>query len=1053
MTGSDKELEDAGFDDTVGEIPADQMNDLPSLSIRRPVLVLVVNLLILLAGIAAVLSVEIRELPDVDSPIVSVRAEYPGASPETMDSEVISILEGAVARVSGIHNISSASEENQGRMRIEFLPGVDLDSAASDVREAVSRVLRELPDRIEQVVVVKADDDSDSIVNLAVLSDSMMEEEITRIVEKDIVPELISIEGVADVQLFGSRQRMLRVVVDPLRLTSYGLSVTDVAEVLQQAPFDVPAGSFRSADQELIVRADASVVTAAQAADIIIEGTVRIGDVANVYFGPEDAHAYTRLDGRAVIGLGVVRQAKSNTIDISDGVHRAVERINARFDDLELVITDDNAIFIRSSVAEVLFSLAFTIVIVMTAIWLFMGSIRATLVPSIAIPISLVGTVAAIWLFGFSINILTLLALVLATGLVVDDAIVVLENIQRRRAQGLGARAAAVLGTRQVFFAVVTTTAVLISVFVPIAFLPSTAGRLFREFGAVLAVAVAISAFVSLSLVPAAASRLPEDSEGNRLRGLIVRAGSRLKEFYLRSLHVTLDRPFITLVVAVVFAVAAASFYQTLDRELMPPEDRGMIRVMAQGPDGVGIGYMDRQTQKVEEILQPLVDNGEAQSLFTVVGSWDPNRSHVNVPLVDWDLRRRTQQEISAALEGPLSQIPGARVSITSTNSLNLRRAGGELQVALIGNDYDVIFEATQVFVREIENRLPNLTQPEISYDPTQPQLSVEIDRRRAADLGVDLDNLATTLRAMIDGDELVDLNIEDEAVPILLESSSGDINDPSDLVNLYVSTASGELLPLSTVVSLKEEGVAAQLDRQAQRRAINVEMQLAGGYPLQDAVDDLRLLAAQTLPDNVSMILLGEAATLEETSREVAVTYAIALAVIFLVLCAQFEGFTSAVVVTLIVPFGVAAAVFALFLTGTSVNIYSQIGLVLLIGLMAKNSVLLVEFADQLRDRGCDIREAIEAGASVRLRPVTMTMIATVLGGLPLILSGGAGAEARSSIGWVVFGGLGLAAIFTLYLTPALYLMLARFSSARAEETQRLAKELKRAQAVADTH
>ncbi len=1053
MKRSDRELESSGFDDTVGDLPADQMNDLPSLSIRRPVLVLVVNLLILLAGIAAVLAVEIRELPDVDSPIVTVRAEYPGASPETMDSEVISILEGAVARVSGIHHINSASEENQGRMRIEFLPSVDLDSAASDVREAVSRVLRELPERIEQVVVVKADNDSDSIVNLAVVSDALMEEEVTRIIEKDIIPELISIEGVADVQPFGSRQRMLRVVVDPLRLTSYGLSVTDVADVLRQAPFDVPAGSFRSADQELIVRADASVVTAAQAADIIIEGTVRIGDVANVYFGPQDANEYTRLDGRSVIGLGVVRQAKSNTIEISDGVHRAVRRINNRFDNLELVITDDNALFIRSSVAEVLFTLGFTIAIVIAAIWLFMGSIRATLVPSIAIPISLVGTVAAIWLFGFSVNILTLLALVLATGLVVDDAIVVLENIQRRRAQGLGARAAAVLGTRQVFFAVVTTTAVLISVFVPIAFLPSTAGRLFREFGAVLAVAVAISAFVSLSLVPAAASRLPETVDGNAFRRFMVGVGTRLKDFYMSSLRATLNHPFVTLAVAVVFAIAAASFYQSLDRELLPLEDRGMIQVMAQGPDGVGIGYMDRQTQKIEEILQPLVDQGLARSLFTVVGSWDPNRSHVNVPLADWDERDLSQQEISAALEEQFAQIPGARVSVNSTNSLNLRRFGGELQVALIGNDYDEIFEATQSFVREIEDRLPDLEQPQISYDPTQPQLSVEIDRRRAADLGVDLENLAITLRAMIDGDELVDLNIEDEAVPILLESSSGDINDPSDLINLYVSTATGALIPLSSVVSLKEEGVAAQLDRQAQRRAISIDMELAGSYPLQSAVDDLRLLADQSLPDNVSMIFLGEAATLEETSREVAITYAIALAVVFLVLCAQFEGFTSAVVVTLIVPFGVAAAIFALFVTGTSVNIYSQIGLVLLIGLMAKNSVLLVEFADQLRDRGYDIREAIEAGAGVRLRPVTMTMIATVLGGLPLILSGGAGAEARSSIGWVVFGGLGLAAVFTLFLTPALYLMLARFSSARAEETQRLAKELKRAQAVADTH
>ncbi len=1024
------------------------VNDLPSVSVRRPVLVLVLNLLIVLAGIAAILGVETRELPDVDRPIVSVRAVYPGSSPETMDAEVISLIEGAVARVSGVENINSASEENAGRMRIEFSPDTDLDSAAADVREAVSRVMRELPERVEQVEVVKADDDSEAIVNVAVQSDSLLAEELTRVVEQDIIPELVSIDGVADVQLFGDRRRMLRVVADPLRLASYRLSVTDVADALRRAPFDVPAGSFRSVDQELIVRADASVVTAEQVADIVIDEPVRIGDVANVYFGPEDATTYTRLNGRSVIGLGVVRQAKSNTVAISDDIHAAVERLDARFRDVDITITDDRALFIRSAISEVLITLSLTIAIVIATIRLFMGSLRATLVPSVAIPVALIGTVAAIWLLGFSINILTLLALVLATGLVVDDAIVVLENIQRRRAQGIGARAAAVLGTRQVFFAVVTTTAVLVSVFVPIAFLPSTAGRLFREFGVVLAVAVLISSFVSLSLVPAAASRLAA-RPGGGVQATIARAGAALKAAYLRSLSAFLDRPWIPVVGALVFAVAAALLFRSLEKELIPPEDRGMITVAAQGPDGVGIAYMDRQTVKIEDILAPLVESGEAEGLFTVVGTWDPNRSRVNAPLADWSERERSQQEIADALSGPLSEIPGARVSVWSGNSLNLRRFGGDVEVALTGNDYDTIFEAAKTFTRAIEERLPNLSRPDISYDPTQPQLSVEIDRRRASDLGVDLAGLAATLRAMIDGDEVIDLNIADEAVPILLESASGEINDPTDLVNLYVSTDSGGLVPLSSIVSLREEGVATQLDRQAQRRAIEIDVELVGNHPLQSAVDDLQALADEVLPANVSLIMLGEAATLQETSREVALTYLIAFAVIFLVLAAQFEGFMSATVVTLIVPFGVAAAVVALFLTGTSVNIYSQIGLVLLIGLMAKNSVLLVEFADQLRDRGAGVRAAIEGGAAIRLRPVTMTMVSTVLGGLPLILSGGAGAEARSSIGWVVFGGLGLAALFTLYLTPALYLLLARFSTARAAETARLREELRAAKAA----
>ncbi len=1028
-----------------------QHNDLPSLSIRRPVLVLVLNLLIILAGLAALLAVEVRELPDIDRPVVTVRVDYPGASPETMDAEVISLLEGAVARVSGIDRIRSGSEENNGRIHVEFKPGVDIDSVAADVREAISRVTQRLPERVEQVVVVKADDDAQAVVSLAVLSDTLTEENLTRVVEKDIVPMLISIDGVADVQLSGSRQRVLRVAMDPLRLTSYGLSVGDVAAALRQAPFDVPAGSFRSAEQQLIVRADATAIDAQEIADIVIRDSVQVGDVANVYFGPEDAESLSRLNGRPVLGLNVLRQANSNTIEISDGIMAVVDRINERFDDLDVVVTEDQALFIRSSVQQVLITLGLSMLIVVATIWLFLGSLRATLVPGIAIPVSLIGVVAAIWLFGFSINILTLLALVLATGLVVDDAIVVLENIQHQHADGMRSRAAAVIGTRQVFFAVVATTAVLVSVFVPISFLGGTTGMLFREFGIVLASAVIISSFVALSLVPAAAARLVSGSDRNHLPGRIATLGNAINDGYRRTLRGVLNHPWMIVLAALLFAGGAGFVYQALDKELVPSEDRGTLRILATGPDGVGIPYMDRQTEQIEDLLQPLLESGEAQAVYAVVGTWDPNRSLVTLPLADWSQRARSQQEIQEELRQKLAAIPGSRVGIWGGNSLNLRTWGGGLRVALLGNDYDEIFAAAQDFAAAVEERLPELRRPRISFDPTQPQLSVLIDRRRAADLGVDFQGLAATLRAMIDGDELIDLNIDDEAVPILLESASGDINDPSDLVNLFVRTESGGLVPLSSVVTLEEEGVATELNRNAQRRSIEIEIERSDSYPLQSAVDDLYALADDVLPENVSLLMLGDAAQLEESSKSVAITYVIALAVIFLVLCAQFEGFTSALVVTLIVPFGVAAAIYALMLTGTSLNIYSQIGLILLIGLMAKNSVLVVEFADQLRDRGLDVREAIERGASRRFRPVMMTMVSTILGALPLILSTGAGAEARSSIGWVVFGGLALAAVFTLYLTPALYMLLAPFSKARAAETSRLRDELDQAVEIQD--
>ncbi|MBU2114243.1 MAG: efflux RND transporter permease subunit, partial [Gammaproteobacteria bacterium] len=863
-------------------------------------------------------------------------------------------------------------------------------------------------------------------------------------VETDLAPLFLSIPGVADVRLNGDRERVLRVLLDPLRLTSFNLSVTDVAAALRQAPFDVPAGSMKSTDQQLIVRADATSVSAEQVEDIIVSGNTRIGDVATVYFGPADAQSLVRLDGKPVIGLGVIRQARSNTIEISDEVLALVEQLKTRFPELQMQVTSDDAEFIRSSVEEVITSLLLTIVLVVATLWLFIGSGRATIIPALSIPVSLIGALAAIWLMGFSINILTLLALVLATGLIVDDAIVVTENIQRRRAMGLGARAAAVIGTREVFFAVVATTAVLVAVFVPIAFLPSTAGRLFREFGGVLAIAVIISSFVALSLVPALTARLPlKANSTSRLAAL----GNRLLGVYQRSLHVALDKAWWVFIASMLAAVAAISLYTQLNNELMPSEDRGSIRIFARGPDGVGLNFMDRQADKMEDILLPYVNGGDIDSIYTVVGQWDPNLAFITVPLKHWDLRSRSQQEIIDEIRGPLAAIPGAPARAFGSNSLNLRGQGGGLELALTGQSYAEIFAAAQAFAKVIQQQLPELGMPRISYQPTQPQLRVNIDRRRAEELGVPLADIATTLRVAINGADLADLNVGDQAIPIILQAQSQQIKDPTDLANLYVGSSSGALVPLSSLAYISEEGVAAELERQAQRRAIEMEMQLPPELPLQQAVEQLRTLAEQHLPSDIGLIFLGEALTFEETAREVTLTYVLAFVIVLLVLAAQFESVNSAVVVMATVPFGIAAALFALFLTGTSINIYSQIGLVMLIGLLAKNAILLVEFADQLRDQGFEVRKAVEQAASIRLRPIAMTLLSTLLGALPLILSSGAGAEARNAIGWVVFGGLGIAVVFTLYLTPVLYLALARFAKPRADETKRLQSELERAE------
>jgi hydrophobe/amphiphile efflux-1 (HAE1) family protein len=1032
---------------------SEQQNDLASLSARRPLLVLVLSLLIALAGLAALAAVEVRELPNIDRPIVTVRGIYQGASPETMDAAVTSLVEGAVARVNGVKEIRSSSEENNFRMRAEFSPSTNLDVAAADVREAVSRVEQRLPAKVEQLTVVKADADSSPIIQLAVQGPGLDEDELTRIVEKDIIPALVSVDGVADVTLFGDRRRLLRVVIDPLRLSSYQLTVSDLIEVLNTAPFDIPTGSFASHDQELLVRADATVETAQEVEAIVIREPVRIGDVADVFFGPEDAESYVRVNGEPVIGISIIRQAQSNTIKISDGVKQAVERLNVRFERIEILTISDDALFIRGSIREVLISLALAVAIVIATLWVFLGSLSTTLVPCVAIPVALIGSVAAIWLLGFSINILTLLALVLATGMIVDDSIVVLENIQRRRAQGLRAKAAAVLGSRQVFFAVIATTLTLISVFVPISFLPSTAGRLFREFGFVLAVSVAISSFVALTLVPALAARLGEPkAPGPGIRAGIVWSGTHLAALYAVTLRWALAAPLIICASAIVLAAGAWLVFGTLKQELVPSEDRGKFTVFGTGPDGVGLAYSDRQADQIEAILQPYVESGEITTLFNFVGRYDLNRVFIYTTLAPWSLRERSQQAIIRELRGKMAQVPGMRVRVFSRNSLRLRSTAGGLEVALIGNDYLHLYDVAIKLAEAIEDRLPGLSDVRVSYQPTQPQLSVKIDRPRASDLGIPLEDLASTLRVMIDGDELGDLNIQDEAIPIMLEAKGRAIRDPTDLVNLYVRTRAGDLVPLSSLVSLHEEGVAAELDRHVQRRAVELDADISDGYDLKTAITKVQALAREVLPEDVEMILLGEAEALEQAERDVAITYGIAVLVVFLVLAAQFESLTSAAIIVITVPFGIAAAIYALLLTGTTLNIYSQIGLVMMIGLMAKNGILVVEFADQLRDRGLSVREAIERSAIVRLRPIAMTMISTILGGLPLILSSGPGAEARSAIGWVVFGGLGIASVFTLYLTPVAYLGLARFSAPRATATGTLEEELTLASSIPDS-
>lgn len=1024
---------------------------LPALAIRRPWLVIVLNLLIVIAGVGAWLGVEVRELPNIDRPIVVVRGDYPGAAPETMDAEVTRVVEGAAARVPGVYLVRSASEEGNFRVIIEFNPGVDLIGAANDVRDAVARIERTLPDGLENLTIVKADADAEPVMQLAVSSRSLPVEALSRAVEDRIEPALISVEGVADINLFGERQRVMRVRVDPLRLAAYNVSLDDVATLLRSARLDVPAGSLDAASQEVLVRANASASSPEALRALRLGPQLTLGEVADIAFSPADASAYVRLNGEGVISLGVVRQAQSNSVTISKGVRGVVDRLNREGGDLQITVVADDAVFIRGAIAEVTTSLLLAVGIVIAVVALFLGRWRATLVPAAAIPIALIGTLAAIWLLGFSINLITLLALLLATGLVVDDAIVVLENIQRRRGLGDPPRAAAVLGTREVFFAIVATTATLVAVFVPISFLPSTSGRLFAEFGFVMAIAVSISSFVALSLGPLIASRLPQERRAGPAWRWLGAWGQRGVRGYQRLIGGALNHAWWVLGASVLLAIAAALAYPLLDKELTPVEDRGVLTIRINAPDGVSLAYTDRQLEAALAAVQPLKEQGLVTNIFTITGRFDPNRAEIVAPLSDWSVRGTSQAELAAQVQKALNGLPGARVRVRGSGGLSVGGGGdGSVQMAITGDDYTRIAAAADAFARNIEDRLPAMRDVQVDYNATQPQITLQIDRERASELGVPIEGLDTVLRALVDGTELAELAVDDRTVPVILQSTRRGATDPADLLNYSVRArgpGGDQLVPLSQFVRLEETAIAPELERFGQRRAVEMSAVVTGDVPLQTVVDSLRKLAATELPDGMGLLFRGDAATLEQSGRDLTITFALALLVVFLVLVAQFESVTSATVVLLSVPFGLAAAVFAMLASGTSVNLYSQIGLLLLVGVMAKNSILMVEFADQLRDAGRSVREAALEAATTRLRPIVMTMASTVLGALPLVLGSGPGAEARAAIGWVIFGGLSIAALFTLFLTPVLYLGIARLARPRAQQGERLAAELKQAQ------
>ena len=1019
-----------------------------ALFVRRPILALVLNTLIVVAGLAAFFGVEVRELPDVDRPVITITADYEGAAAETIDRELTDVLEGAVSRVSGVKSISSTSSYGRSRVTVEFNDGVDLDVAASDMRDAVGRVTNQLPDDADPPRIVKADANADAVIRLAVTSDTMSVEDMTILVEDQILDTLSAVPGVADVQAYGDREKIFRIDIDQAKLASLGLTIADIRNSLSSIAMDTPAGALTTNDQNIIVRATADVTTPEAFEALMIGDENRLGDVATVTLGPDIAQSSLRSDGKTGIGLGIVRQAESNTLDISAGVRAAVANIQKNLPEgMNIKVTSDDAVFVEGAVHEVEIALMLSVSIVLIIIYLFLLDLRATLIPGLALPVALIGTVAAIYLVGFSINILTLLALVLATGLVVDDAIVVLENIVRRRNEGMGPRAAAVLGTQEVFFAVIATTATLVAVFVPLSFLPGQTGGLFREFGFVLAMAVILSCVVALSLCPMLASRMLTAHAGEHHGGVMGTIGSRLAGLYRRCLHACLGAPLIVVMVSVLFAAGAYGAFGLIRQELVPPEDRSMAMLRINAPQGVSLDYTTQQLRRIEQLIQPLRDSGEIQATFANAGQGGSvNSAFMVMALAPWDERERSQQEIMADIVRLVADVPGVRAFPVTPNSLGIRGAGNGLQFAVIGsNGYAELGAAANKIIAEMEKD-PRFQQPRLSTDATQPQLSVAINRDRASDLGIDITGLSEAVQAMLDGNEIDEVFIDDRSYAVKLVSTTNPINDPTDMENIFLKTVDGRFVPLASIATLTEKAVPPSLAREQQLRSVAITTNLAPDFALGDALSRAQEIAAPLLPAGSRILPLAEAATLGETNSGMLMVFGFALVIILLVLAAQFESFVSAVIIMATVPLGLACAVFALLLTGTSLNAYSQIGLVMLVGIMAKNGILIVEFANQLRDRGMDVRQAIEEAANIRLRPVMMTMICTVLGGLPLVLASGAGAEARIALGWVIVGGLGMATVSTLFLTPVAYLLLGRFVTPKVHEEQRLKRELEEA-------
>jgi len=1024
---------------------------LSDIAVRRPVLAFVFCALIVVFGVLGLRDLPLRELPDVDRPVVSVSANYPGANAEVVENRVTQLIEDQLSGIDGVETITSSSRDSSSRVTITFSLDRNIEAAANDVRDSVSRIIDRLPQDVEQVEVRKQDSDARPFIWYNLLSDRMTSEALSDYAERTLLDRFSVIDGVAQVRIGGQRRYSMRIWLDPQAMAARGVTVADIDGALRSQNVEVPGGSVETPDTQIVVRVERLFADPESFARLPIARTgdghvVRLAEVADVELAAEEPRTLFRGNGQNMIGLGFVRQSQANSVEVADLIAAEADRIRLNLPEgMEMISASDDTVFIEESIKEVWRTLAIAATLVVLVIYLFLGSFRAAIIPAAVVPVCLVGVFAVLAVAGFSINILTLLALVLAIGLVVDDSIVVLENIQRRVDMGEPPALASLRGGRQVFFAVIATTAVLVAVFVPLVFLPGFIGRIFTELALTIAGAVVLSSFVALTLSPMMASKLLKPSrEAKGLARWVNILVEKARQSYRDSLEIALKMPVIIVPMVAVAMGGSAFLLDRLPSELTPPEDRGSFFGRFAGPEGASFDYMSAQADQVEAIAMEYVNSGELSRVLVISPGWGGsgfNSGFVIGTMADWD-ERRPGSEIMRELNGRLGQLTGVQAFASMRSSLGGGGGGDDVQFVLQGPDYGGLDRQAERLLAAIQEGNPALLRARKNYEPTSPRLIVDIDRERAADLGVSVAEIGQTLQTHLGSRRVGQFIDRGEAYNVIMENRREARSSSQDLEALYVSGRSGELIPLSNLVSLSEVGEASARNRVDRQRSVTISATLAEGYTLGEAVAWLDDWAQRDLPPEMSSTYLGGAKEFLDANSAVLFAFGMALLIVFLVLAAQFESLIQPLVIMLTVPLAVAGGLFGLELVGSSLNIYSQIGLVILIGLAAKNGILIVEFANQLRESGRDLRTATLDAAETRFRPILMTGISTAIGAFPLVIGTGPGAESRITIGVVIFAGVAVATLFTLFVVPVAYGVLGRFTKTPNWVSRRLEEE-----------